>query len=319
MAKKISFWVMIFVLIPVFSSFASEPFPSRQIEIIVPWVPGGGSDLMARTLAPKMSEILGQPVVVLNKPGGGGTVGLTYLATRKPDGHSLIMVTPTPFILVPQLQKVEYTAWDFTYITGLVTQLQGVQVRADAPWRTFRDLLDDAKKNPGKIKYGTYGVASIPHILMEGIAKDRGITWTHVPFKGDSDLITAVLGGHVMVTTATTWVPHAQAGRVRELVLFTEKRCSDFPDVPILKELGFDYYCGASSLNGIAGPKGLPEEILKKLEDAIRVAAESPEFIKGAKVVAHEIHFQNSKDFTKSMEEGFNKLGDMLKSMGLKQ
>jgi tripartite-type tricarboxylate transporter receptor subunit TctC len=321
MSKKIVLWVMVFMFISVFSSFASEPFPSRPIEIIVPWEPGGGTDLWARSLAPKMSEILGQPVVVINKPGSAGTVGTALASKRKPDGYTLITIGPSSILISPHLQKLEYDPLkDFTHIAGLISQPYGIQTKADAPWKTFQDLLDDAKGNPGKIKYGALGVNSFGHLYMESIAKDRGITWTHVPFKGDGALTPAILGGHVMVSVlAAAWVPHAKAGRLRPLALLTERRFSDFPDVPTLNEFGFDYYLGAASLNGIGAPKGLPDDILKKLEDAMRQAADSPQFKAAAKIVSHDINFQNSKDFTRSVEKGFHSIGDMIKRVGIKE
>jgi tripartite-type tricarboxylate transporter receptor subunit TctC len=319
---KVALWAMVFVFISVFSSFASEPFPSRPIEIIVPFDPGGGMDLMARTLAPKMSEILGQPVVVINKPGSAGTVGTALASKRKPDGYTLVTISASPIFFSPHLYKLEYDPLkDITYIAGLLSQPQGIQVLADAPWKTFQDLLNDAKSNPGKIKYGSLGINSTGHVFMECIAKDRGITWTHVPFKGDGTLTPAILGGHVMVAVGigAAWVPHAKAGRLRPLTLFTERRFSDFPDVPTLNEFGFNYYLGVASLNGIGAPKGLPDEILRKLEDAIRQAADSPQFKEGAKTVSHDLYFQNSKDFTRSVEKGFHSIGDMIKRVGIKE
>ena len=315
MSKKIFLLVIVFTFLSGFPSFAAEPFPSRTIEIIVPFDPGGGIDLMARTLAPKMSEFLGQPVVVINKPGASGTVGTALACTKKPDGYTLISISPSPILFAPFIQKLEYHSLkDFTYIAGVMAQAQAIVVKPDAPWKNFQEFLDDAKKNPGKIKYSSSGVYGFGHVYMENIGKDRGINWTHVPFKGDATQIPAILGGHVMVSTiGAAWVPHAKEGRLRPLAFLTEKRFSEFPDVPILSEFGFNYYMGAASLNGLGAPKGLPDEILKKLEDAIRVAAESPKFKEAAKVVSHDIFFQNSKEFTQSLEKGFSSIGDMIK------
>jgi len=317
MIKKISLLVIVFTFSLVFSSLASGPFPTRPIEIVVPYDAGGGIDLMARTLAPKMSEILGQPVVVINKPGASGTVGTAWACTRNPDGYTLFAVSPSNALFFPLIQKLEYQPLrDFTYIAGLMSQPYGIQVKTDAPWKNFQEFLDDAKKNPGKIKYSSSGVYGFGHVFMENIGKDRGITWTHVPFKGDASQIPAILGGHVTASTiAAAWVPHAKENRLRTLVLLTDKRFSDFPDIPLLSEFGFNYYMGGASLNGIAAPKGLPKEILEKLEDAMRVAAESPPFKEGAKKLSHEVCFQNSKEFSHSFEKGFNSIGDMIKKM----
>jgi tripartite-type tricarboxylate transporter receptor subunit TctC len=315
MSKRIVLLVIVFTFLLTFPSFAAEPFPSKPIEIIVPFDPGGGMDLMARTLAPKMSEILGQPVVVINKPGAAGTVGTAVACKRKPDGYTLVTISPSPMLFIPHIQKLEYHPLkDFTYIAGLMAQPYAIQVKTDAPWKNFQEFLDDAKKNPRKIKYSSSGVYGFGHVFMENIAKDRGITWTHVPFKGDASQIPAILGGHVMASTiAAAWVPHAKEARLRPLVFLTEKRFSEFSNFPILSELGFNYYMGGASLNGLAAPKDLPDEILKKLEDTIRVAAESSEFKEAAKTLSHDIYFQNSKEFTQSVEKGFSSIGDMIK------
>jgi len=317
MLKKIAFWAMVFVLISGPSLFAAEPFPTREIEIIVPWEAGGGMDLMARTLAPGMSEILGKPVVAINKPGAAGTLGTTLTCKRKPDGYILMTISPSPILFSPHIQKLEYHPLkDITYIAGLLMQPYAIVVQADAPWKTFQELLDDAKKNPGKIKYGHHGPNSYDHVLMENVAKDRGVNWVGVPYKGDGALGPAILGGHVPVAgIAMAWVPHARAGRLRPLVLLTERRIKEFPELPILNEFGFNYYLGGASLNGIGAPKGIPEEVLQKIEDSIRRAADTPKFKEAAKTVSHELFYQNGKEFTKSVEDGFNSIGDMIKKI----
>jgi tripartite-type tricarboxylate transporter receptor subunit TctC len=321
MSDKISVVSIGLILCFGFSCFAAEPFPSKEIEITVPFDPGGGMDLLARVVASSMSETLGKPVVVVNKPGASGTIGTALLAKRKPDGYSLMTVSPSPILFAPHLQKVEYNPLkDLAYVAGVVAQPFGVQVRPDAPWKTFQDLLDDAKRNPGKIKYGTDGVNSWGSIYMACIAKDRGITWTNIPFKGDGTLLPAFLGGHVDVAVmSVVWVPQAKAGKLRPLVFVTEKRFADFPDCPILNEFGFNYFLGAGSVCGFGAPKGLPEDILKKLEDAIQRATESPQFKDTAKRVSYEVDFRNSREFTQQVEKGFDSIGEMMKKAGIKQ
>lgn len=300
---------------------AAEPFPSKEIEIIVPFDPGGGMDLLARVVASSMTETFGKSVVVVNKPGASGTIGTALLAKSKPDGYSLMTVSPSPILFAPHLQKVEYdVSKDLTYIAGVVAQPFGVQVLPDAPWKTFQDLLDDAKKNPGKIKFGTDGVNSWGSIYMGCVAKDRGITWTNIPYKGDGTLLPSFLGGHVEVAVmSVVWVPQAKAGKLRPLVLVTEKRFADFPDTPILNEFGFNYFLGAGSICGFGAPKGLPADILKKLEDAIKKATESPQFKDTAKNVSYGVDFRNSSVFTKQVHTGFTSIGEMMKKAGVKQ
>lgn len=320
MHARTALCMSVFMLLVVTPALAAEPFPSREIEIIVPFDPGGGTDLLARVVAAKLTEQLGKPVVVVNKPGAAGTVGTTLLSQRKPDGHSLMTVTPSPIIFAPHRQKLAYDPLkDFTYLAGVVRQPFGIQVRADAPWRTFQDLLEDAKKNPGKIKYGTDGVNSWGAIFMAAVAQDRGINWIQVPFKGDATLLPAFLGGHVDVgVMSVIWVPLAHAGKLRPLAVVTEKRLSDFPETPTLSELGFNYFLGIGSITGFAAPKGLPDDIRKKLEDAIRLATESTEFKETAKKVSFEVDFRNGREFAQQVEQGFKSLAEMMKKTGIK-
>jgi len=323
MSKKIEFWVISLVFVFVFCSgaFAAEPYPSKEIELIVPFNTGGGIDLMSRALAPKLSEILGKPVLVVNKPGAAGTVGTALSVKSKPDGYTLVSLSPSCILFAPNFQKVPYDPLkDITYIAGWVDQPFGIQVRADAPWKTLQDLIDYAKKNPDKIRHGHLGTNSLGHIYMEAIAKDRGVSWRHVPFMGDGTTIPALLGGHVEVATiAVAWVPYARAGQIRPLALFGTKRFPGFPDTPTLNELGFNYYAGAAGFLGVGAPPGLPEEIRKKLEDAFRMAINSPEFKKTTESLSLEVWFRPGAELKKSAEEGLKNIGEMAERLGLKK
>jgi tripartite-type tricarboxylate transporter receptor subunit TctC len=308
MSKKLAILAMIFVFIFGLSSVASEAFPTKEIEIIVPFAAGGGVDIMSRVLAPKLSEILGKPVLVVNKPGAGGTVGTSLATKRKPDGYTLVTISPSSIIFAPYFQETPYHPLrDISYIAGWVNQPLGIQVRADAPWKTFEDILDYAKKNPGKIQYGAnfngYG-----HIYMEAIAKERGITWTLIPLDGDGEILPSLLGGHTNVATmAVAWVPQARAGKVRPIAFFSEKRLADFPDIPVLNELGFNYPMPAASF------------ILKILESAFKTALNSTEFREAAQRLSLDVWFRNSEEFKETAEKGFKGIGDMIEKLGLKK
>lgn len=321
MYKKVLFLMISFVFVLNFSSFGSEPFPSKEIELIVPFGTGGGLDLMSRSLAPKLSEILGKPVIVVNKPGASGTVGTALTVQRKPDGHTLMTISPSCLLFAPHFQQLPFHPLkDVTYVAGWVNQPYGIQVKADAPWKNLQDLMEYAKKNPGKIRFGSTGVNGIGDIYMKAIGKDRGIDWVNIPFAGDGTMIPALLGGHVEVTTmAVAWVPQAKGGTLRPLALFSEKRFSSFPDTPILNELGFNYYLGAAAFAGVGAPKGLPENILKKLEDAFRRALDTPEFKKTAETLSVEPWFRTNIELTKSAEDGFKAIGEMADRLGLKK
>jgi tripartite-type tricarboxylate transporter receptor subunit TctC len=197
----------------------AENFPARPVTLIVPWPAGGSTDVGMRALAGAAEKHLGQSIVVENRPGGSGTLGPGQMAaTAKPDGYTIAQIPITVFRF-PFMQKTSFDpATDFTYIIGVSGYTFGVVVRDDASWKTFRDLIADARANPTRINYGTPGAGTSLHITMEQIAKQQGIKWTHVPFKGNADSMNALLGGHIhAVADSSGWAQLVNAGRFRLL------------------------------------------------------------------------------------------------------
>ncbi|SCU91321.1 conserved exported hypothetical protein [Cupriavidus necator] len=249
-------------------------FPERPVQLIVPWP--GGSDAVLRAFADTASKYLGQPIVVLNKPGASGTLGPAAMArTAKNDGYTIAQI-PLSVFRLPHLQPTNYDPLaDFTYIIALSGYTSGVVVRADAPWKTWQEFIAYAKKNPGKVSYATPGVNTTIDITMKQIAKKEGIRWTDAPFKGSGDAIAALLGGHVTALAGTTaWSQMVDGGKLRLLVTWGEKRTERWPTIPTLKELGYGIV--ANSPYGIAGPKGMDERTVKALHDAFKKALEDP-------------------------------------------
>lgn len=303
------------------SFVTAADFPARQIELIVPYPPGGSSDALARAIAPTLEKEFGQTVVVVNKPGAGGIVAATLLAKSKPDGYLVVLASSTALVLSPRLQQVEYDSLkDFTYV-GLVARLiPMVLVRTDAPWKTLEDLVAYAKNNPGKIRYGTSGPHSGTHIAMESIAREKGLGWVHVPFKGDGPAVTGILGGHVeAVGLFSVYKPHVSAGKLRPLVSLMDKRTKHFPEVPTYKELGFKFDARGSiqSITGIIAPAKLPPAIVAKFEAALRKAVDSPEFAKTIETLGMEADFEPAAAYRREMEEGYHNAGRMLKDVGI--
>lgn len=254
-------------------------FPSKPITMIVPWPAGGGTDVWHRALADAMSRDLGQPVVVDNKAGAGGTLGpATMAATAKPDGYTISHI-PITVVRFPIMQKVSWDPLkDFSYIAHISGFQFSTVVRTDSPWKTFKDMIEDARANPGKINYATPGAGTSLHIGMELIAKHAGITWTQVPFKGTQESVAALEGGHVMsLAGGSDWWPMYDAGKVRPLVFWTEKRNKRLPDIPTLQDLGFPFVF--DSPFGFAGPKGMDPGVVKILHDAIKKALTDPKAI----------------------------------------
>lgn len=330
MTKTISGWIflvagsaaMVAAAVGLSASGAgAQAFPTRPIEFVVGYAPGGASDAIARVLGKKLEEEFGQPVTVVNKPGASGVVAAALVSKARGDGHTIHVISSAAVTVVPHIEKVEYNPLtDFTYLALVVRQAPAVIVRAEAPWKTAQEFLEYAKSNPRKVKYGSYGEFGGAHIAMEGIGRERGLEWVHVPFKGDGPTVTALLGGHIdAATTAAGHVPHVRAGKFRMLLMLQNRRSQVFPDVPSLRDLGLKFDAKGSSdvITGIVAPKGLPREIARKYEEALERAARSPEFVKVTETLALERAFVRGAEFQKEVEEGHAYVVTTLKSVGL--
>jgi tripartite-type tricarboxylate transporter receptor subunit TctC len=254
----------------------AQQFPTKPITLICPWPAGGSTDLMLRSLAEAAAKHLGQPVIVDNKAGATGTLGgATMAATAKPDGYTIAQMPITMFRL-PLMQKTSFDPKkDFSYIIHLTGYTFGITTKADGPFKTWQDVIDFAKANPGKVTYATPGTGSSLHIGMEQIAGHSGVQFTQVPFKGGAETGAAVIGGHTMLQADSTgWRPMVEAGQLRLLALWTAERSATYKDTPTLKELGYPFVF--DSPFGLAGPKGMDPAVVKVLHDAFQQALEDP-------------------------------------------
>lgn len=253
-----------------------EAFPSRPITLIVPFAPGTTADLLFRGIADAAMKHLGQPVVIDNRAGGSATLGPSQMAANaKPDGYTIAQIA-IPMFRVPVMQKASFDpVKDFTYIILVGGYSLGTVVKADGPFKKWQDVIDFAKANPGKFTYTTIGRATTNAIAMELMAAQSGVTFTHVPGKGGGEGISAILGGHVMaMVESPSWAPLVASGDLRLLMMLGGERSKKWPDVPILKELGYTYEF--DSPFGLAGPKGMDPAIVKKLHDAFKKAYDDP-------------------------------------------
>jgi tripartite-type tricarboxylate transporter receptor subunit TctC len=257
-------------------AIAQAAFPSRPIRMYVPWAPGGTTDVQMRALCEAAGRRAGQPVVVENKSGAGGILGAQAMLSDKPDGYTLgqmpVSVFRTPLMSTrPMYDPVA----DFTYIIHLCGYLFGVVVRADAPWKTFQEFLDHAKKNTGEVNYGTPGVGTSLHLTMERIASEKGIDWTHIPFRGFAENMNALLGGQIdALADSSGWGPLVEDGRARLLVTWGEQRAKRFPDAPTLREVGINIV--SASPYGIGGPKNMDPGLVRAIHDIFKPALEDP-------------------------------------------
>ena len=275
----------------------AQNFPARPVTLIVPWPAGGSTDVGMRALASAAEKHLGQSIVIENRPGGSGTLGPGQMAaTARPDGYTIAQIPITVFRF-PFMTKTTFDpSTDFTYIIGVSGYTFGVVVRDDAPWKSFQDLTADAKSNPGKINYGTPGAGTSLHITMEQIARQQGIKWTHVPFKGNAESINALLGGHIhVVADSSGWAQLVNAGRFRLLVTWGVARTKNWPDVPTLREIGIDMV--SNSPFGIAGPKGMDPKIVRVLHDAFKQGLEEPSYAAAVANLDQELFYLSSEDY----------------------
>lgn len=299
------------------SAIRSEAFPVRPITLIVPWPAGGGTDIGMRALAAATEKHLGQTIVTENRPGAAGTLGPAQVASStRPDGYIVTQIPITVFRL-PFMTKTAFDpATDFTYIIGVTGYTFGVVVRADAPWKTFQELLADAKANPGKINYGSPGAGTSPHLTMEQIAKIHGISWRHIPYKGNAETTAALAGGHIhVVADATGWGPLVNSGEFRLLVTWGAQRTKNWPTVPVLKEVGIDLV--SNSPFGIAGPKGMDPAIVKILHDAFKKGMEEPSYIAAMEKLDQEPFYLNSEDYHRFALQQIAEQKQLVEALGL--
>lgn len=291
-------------------------YPSRPITFIQPFTAGGLADLAIRLITKEAEKFLGKPILVVNKPGGAGSIGVAAIATAKPDGYTVGNTASSPLFVVPLLEKVPYhPVKDLKMIMQFSTFNIGVIVKTDSPFKTFKDIIDYARQNPKKLTYGTTGPSSMQSLIMEQIAKKEKILLTHIPYKANVEVETAILGGHLIVGAGDVSYSLLEAEQIRLLLLFREERAVEFPQTPILKELGYDFPLPYPLC--VAGPRGIPEGIAMKLEEAFTKALKEPPFIKGMKDIHLPIIYRNSKDLGNYVAHNYEVYIKLLKEVGL--
>ena len=274
-----------------------QSFPAKPLTLICPWPPGGGTDTHLRKFAEVAQKYLGQPVVIENKPGGGGMIGPAQMAhLAKPDGYTVSQLPISAFRL-PHQRAVDWDPLkDFTYIIGITGYTFGVVVRTDSLFKTFNELIAYARAHPGQLSYATPGTGTSPHLLMEEVAMKTGVKFLHVPFKGFAEGAQALLGGHVMAhSDATGWGRFVDAGQMRLLVTFGEKRSKW--NAPTARELGYDIV--SYSPYGIVGPKGMEPQVVRTLHDAFKKTLDDPEHMKTLAQLDQVYWYRSSADYAR--------------------
>ena len=286
------------------TAHAQDRFPSRSLTLIAPWPAGGSSDAVMRAFAESASRALGVPVVVENKPGAGGTLGATAMTTAKPDGHTLTQL-PLGVYRLPHMQKMSFDpVKDLTHIVCLTGYTFGIACTADAPFKTLPEMVAYAKANPGKLEYGHTGTGTTPHLAIEEFSTKAGIQLNPIPYKGSAEIMQAILGGHIRVMSGTTeFAPHVQSGKLRLLATLGSKRNKAFPDVPTVKESGWDTI--TESPFGIGGPKNMDPAVVRVLHDAFRKTLDDPKVQEVLDRFFMPTIYMSSADYTAYAERTF--------------
>lgn len=289
-------------LLPGYAS--AQTYPTRTIKLICPWPAGGSTDVVMRALAESAGKIMGQSVIVENKPGAGGTLGAVELINAKPDGYTLAQI-PVGVFRIPHMQKVQFdTLKDFTWIICLTGYTFGLVVPVESPIKNIKDLVAFAKANPDKFTYGTPGTGTSPHLAVEEFAQRAGIKLSQIPFKGSAHNLQAVLGGHVMaMSDSTGWGPMVDAGKLRLLATYGSKRTTRWPDVPTLNELGYETV--SDSPFGVCGPKGMDPKVVKIIHDTFKKTLDDPAVLAVFKQYDQPVIYMNTADYTKFAKDSF--------------
>jgi tripartite-type tricarboxylate transporter receptor subunit TctC len=322
MKKNFLSMVLCFVaslLLVSFSTVEAAEYPERPITMIIQFGAGSTTDILHRKLADEASKILGQPIVCVNKAGGGGTIGIGEVVRAKPDGYTIGVANLPALAIMPNMQPVPYDPLkDINHICGTSPYEYGLYVKPDSPWKTFQEFIEYFKARPGELIYGSTGVGTSNHLIMLRIAKENGIKMKHVVFKGDSELVAAILGGHIhaAVSGPALLVPQAKANQVRILIVTSKNRWPYMPELPTLMEAGYKFY-QFSNMSLIAPPK-TPEPIRAKLESAFRQVLERPEFKKEmSEKYFLATEYLNGAEYGKMVQEQYDFYKVFLKEEGI--
>jgi tripartite-type tricarboxylate transporter receptor subunit TctC len=301
-------------------AWSQDAYPSKPISLVVPFPPGGVADIVARPAADAMSRFLKQPVVIENKAGAGGGIGMGYVAKAKPDGYTLLLALSSISIL-PEADKVIgraplYALDQFVPIARLTADPTVLAVRADSPWKTLQEFIADARRRPGAITYGSSGNYGTMHMPMEMFAASAGIKLLHVPYTGGGPAVVGLLSGSVdaLSTGPSTVIQHVKAGKVRVLASWGDKRLASLPDVPTLSESGVDTVFFQWS--ALFAPAGTPEPVLAKLREAARAAAADPAFVSALATVETPVQYLDAPELQRFWEADAKKLADAVRRVG---
>ena len=295
---------------------STQPFPGRPLKLIVAFPAGGPTDITMRVLADNASKILGQTVVIENKPGAGGTLPAQTLQSTPADGYTLAQI-PLGVFRLPYTTKITWDPIkDLAYVLNVTGYAFGLVVPADSPLKSWTHFVGWAKANPGKLSYGSTGTMTSPHLTMELIAQKLGLELLHVPYKGSADLMQSILGGNIMAAADSTgFAPQVEAGKLRVLNTWGEQRLAKFPDAPTLKEFGLGLV--QNSPFGIAAPRDTPPAVVKRLHDAFKQAMEQSSYTSALAKYDMVPMYMSTSGYTRFAQETFIREKALVEKLGL--
>ena len=298
----------------------SQAFPTHPISMVVPFPPGGLADIVARPVAEAMSRDLGQTVVIENRGGAGGGIGMGLVARAKPDGYTLVMALSS-YSVIPEADALlgrnpMYAFHDLRPIARFNADPTVLAVRADAPWQTVKDFVDDARKRPGAINFGSSGNYGTMHVPMEILAQTAGIKMTHIPYTGAGPAVVALLGGQIdaVSTGPATVLQHVKAGKIRVLGHWGTTSLAALPEVPALKDTG--YNVEYAQWSGLFIPASTPEPIAQRLRSAARMAAQDPKVREVIQASGSPVLYLDTPDFEKYVQADVRRMADVVKRIG---
>lgn len=276
---------------------AQSDFPTKPVRLVIPYPPGGSHDAHARAFASVMEPYLGQPMLPVIRAGGGGSVGASFVASSPPDGYTLILGDQQSILVKPMLESLPYSADSFVPICRINYSPLFITVKADKPWQSIKDLVDAAKQKPGQVSYGAVPGLGVDQIPMELLSLASGAEFKFVPFQGGGPVWQAFLGGDIDVAPAfpSTVSPYLADKSVRVLAVTAPERLEQFPDIPTVKEQGFDVQF--AMFRTIFGPKGMPEAVLAKLREACKQGVEDKSFASMVQRMGERVIYMSGEDF----------------------
>lgn len=299
-------------------ALAQGQFPNRPITLQIAFPAGGATDVQMRAFAEAATRAFGQQVIIENRPGGGATIPAINMRNVRPDGYTLAQFA-LPAIRLPFMQRMAYNPrTDFTPVIHLTGYLFAVCVAANSPYRTWADLVADARARPGRVRIGNTGANGTPHLTLVDLAAHERLEVEHVPFRGEADAVPAMLGGHIEASaTGSGIVELVEQGRLRALNVWSRERSWRWPDVPTLRDLGYDMV--VTSPYGLVGPLGMEPDIVRRLHDGFRTALNDPAHVATLRRLDMPLEYLNSEDYAAFIQRTANEEEARVNRLGLRQ